>query len=322
MAEPRFDLTAFGETMLRLSVPQGERLERVLSLDVTAGGAESNVAIAVSRMGKRTAWASRLPASPLGRRIERSLRIEGVDTSMVRWVEQGRVGTYFIEFTTPPRRIEVVYDRRDSAASQMTAADLDWDTLLDTRVLHLTGITPGLSKSCLEAATAACEQARERRVMVSFDVNYRARLWSAGEARDALLPLLRQATLVICGTADAQTLFGLHGEPESVLDDLQELTQAPSVVLTRGDQGSVAREGSNPIITQSAIPTQIVDRIGAGDAFSAGVLCGVLEGSLAQGLRYGTAMSAHKLTTFGDVMCATRAEIETLLSERGDRPNR
>ncbi|CAA9238507.1 MAG: 2-dehydro-3-deoxygluconokinase, partial [uncultured Chloroflexia bacterium] len=302
MAEPRFDLTTFGETMLRLSVPQGDRLERVLSLDVTAGGAESNVAIAVSRMGKRVAWTSRLPVSPLGRRIERSLRIEGVDTSMVRWVDQGRVGTYFIEFAPPPRRIEVVYDRRDSAASQMTAADFDWDRLLDTRVLHLTGITPGLSKACLEATAAAIKQARERGIMVSFDVNYRARLWSPDEARDALLPLLRQASLVICGTADAQTLFGLSGEPESVLDDLQQLTQSPGVVLTRGDQGSLAREGSGTIIRQSAIPTQIVDRIGAGDAFSAGVLCGILEGSLAQGLRYGTAMSAHKLTTFGDVM--------------------
>jgi 2-dehydro-3-deoxygluconokinase len=237
-------------------------------------------------------------------------------------VDQGRVGTYFIEFAPPPRRIEVVYDRRNSAASQMTAADFDWDTLLDTRVLHLTGITPGLSAACLEATAAACDRARERGIMVSFDVNYRARLWSADEARDALLPLLRQASLVICGTADAKTVFGLEGKPESVLDDLQELTQSPSVVLTRGDQGSLAREGSDAIIRQSAIPTQIVDRIGAGDAFSAGVLCGVLEGSLAQGLRYGTAMSAHKLTTFGDVMLATREEIETLLSERGDRPNR
>lgn len=322
MAEPRFDLTTFGETMLRLSVPQGDRLERMLSLGVTAGGAESNVAIAASRMGKRVAWASRLPVSPLGRRIERSLRIEGVDTSMVHWTEQGRVGTYFIEFAAPPRRIEVVYDRRDSAASQMTVADFDWDRLLDTRVLHLTGITPGLSTACLEATTAACEQARERGILISFDVNYRARLWSAGEARDALLPLLRQASLVICGTADAQTLFGLSGKPEAVLADLQELTQSPSLVLTRGDQGSLAREGSDAIIRQSAIPTQIVDRIGAGDAFSAGVLCGVLEGSLAQGLRYGTAMSAHKLTTFGDVMCATRQEIETLMSDREARPNR
>lgn len=322
MAEPRFDITTFGETMLRLSVPQGERLERVLSLDVTAGGAESNVAIAASRMGKRVAWTSRLPNSPLGRRIERSLRIEGVDTSMVRWVDQGRVGTYFIEFSAPPRRIEVVYDRRDSAASQMTGADFDWDTLLDTRVLHLTGITPGLSPECLEATAVACRQARERDIMVSFDVNYRARLWSATEARDALLPLLRQASLVICGTADAQTLFGLSGEPHAVLDDLQELTQSPSVVLTRGDQGSLAREGAQPVIEQPAIPTEIVDRIGAGDAFSAGLLCGILEGSLVQGLRYGTAMSSHKLTTFGDVLCATRAEIETLMSEREARPNR
>lgn len=322
MAEPRFDLTTFGETMLRLSVPQGERLERMLDLQVTAGGAESNVAIALARMGMRVGWTSRLPRSPLGRRIERALHVEGVDTSMVRWVDGERVGTYFIEFAPPPRRIEVVYDRRDSAASRMTADDLDWDTLLDTRVLHLTGITPGLSPQCLEATAEACRRARERGVVLSFDVNYRARLWSPDEARNALLPLLRQATIVICGVADAQTVFGLSGTPRTMLDDLQTLAQSQNVVLTRGEHGSLAREGGQPIIEQPAIPTQIVDRIGAGDAFSAGVLCGILEGSLERGLRYGTAMSAHKLTTFGDVMCATRDEILTLLSEREARPNR
>jgi 2-dehydro-3-deoxygluconokinase len=322
MAEPRFDLSTFGETMLRLSVPQGERLERMLDLQVTAGGAESNVAIAVSRMGKRVGWASRLPRSPLGRRIERALHVEGVDTSMVRWVDGERVGTYFIEFAPPPRRIEVVYDRRDSAASRMTGDDLDWDALLDTRVLHLTGITPGLSASCLAATEEACHRARERGLTLSFDVNYRARLWSPEEARAVLTPLLKHATIVICGIADAQNVLGLSGTPTEILDDLQNLAGSRVAVLTRGEHGSLAREGSQPVIEQPAIPTHIVDRIGAGDAFSAGVLCGLLEGSLEQGLRYGTAMSVHKLTTFGDVMCATRDEILTLMSEREARPNR
>lgn len=112
MAEKRHDLTTVGEALLRLSVPKGERLERMRSLDVTVGGAESNVASAVAHMGFRAAWVSRLPSSPLGRLVERTIYAHGVDTSGVVWTDQGRIGTYFIEFAAAPRRIEVVYDRR------------------------------------------------------------------------------------------------------------------------------------------------------------------------------------------------------------------
>src|SRR5688500_9848436 len=117
MANPRHDISTLGETLLRLSVPQGERLERMQSLDVSVGGTESNVASAVARMGFRAAWVSRLPRSPLGRLVERAIYTQGVDTSGVVWVDEGRVGTYFIEFAAAPRRIEVVYDRARSAVT-------------------------------------------------------------------------------------------------------------------------------------------------------------------------------------------------------------
>ena len=323
MADPRFDLTTLGETMLRLSVPEGERLERVERLDVWPGGAESNVAVAAARMGFRAAWVSRLPDSPLGRRIERAIHAGGVDTSEVLWTGDERVGTYFIEYAPPPRRIEVVYDRKDSAAARMTPEHIPWEFLLDTRILHLTGITAGLSPSCLAVMAEACERAQQAGLTLSVDVNYRARLWSPSEAAEALLPLLRRATIVICGEADAATLFGLEGEAEQVLRDLQHLTGSPSVVLTIGERGALAITGDDQVFTQPALPATIVDRIGAGDAFSAGVLCGLLEGSLETGLRYGAAMSAHKLTTFGDMLCATRAEIlELLVETQHRRPGR
>ncbi len=323
MAETRFDVTMLGETMLRLSVPEGERLERMQQLQVFAGGAESNVAVAIARMGHRSAWVSRLPDSPLGRRIERAIHGEGVDTSGVVWTGDGRVGTYFVEYAPPPRRIEVVYDRKDSAAARLTPGELDWDLLLSTRMLHLTGITPGLSPSCLEVTAEVCERAGRAGVLLSFDVNYRAKLWTPEAAAGALLPLIRKAQVVICGRQDAAVLFGLQGEPEQVLRELQQLAGSPTVVLTLGDQGAMAvTEGTEPVF-QPAVPSEVIDRIGAGDAFSAGVLCGLLEGSLATGLRYGAAMSAHKLTTFGDMLCATRAEILALLDESGDqRPAR
>ena len=323
MAKTRFDLSSLGETMLRLAVPRGERLDRMQQLDVTAGGAESNVAVAVARMGYRAAWVSRLPRSPLGRRIEQAVRAEGVDTSGVVWTDVGRVGTYFIEYAPPPRRIEVVYDRNDSAAAQLAATDLDWELLLDTQVFHLSGITPGLSASCLDAATEACERARRAGVTLSFDVNYRARLWSPQAAAAALLPLMRMARVLICGRADAATLWGLEGDAEAVLRNLQQLAGAPMVVLTLGKEGALAIDEQGAVLAQPALSTEVVDRIGVGDAFSAGVLCGVLEGSLQNGLRYGAAMGAHKLTTHGDVLLATRQEILDLLEQPdGSRPAR
>ena len=323
MAERARDLTTFGETMLRLSVPEGERLERVRQLDVWPGGAESNVAAAVARMGFRVAWVSALPRSPLGRRVERAIHAEGVDTSGVIWTEDGRVGTYFVEFAPPPRRIEVVYDRKDSAAARMTSAQIDWSSLLDTRMLHFTGITPGLSPACLALAAAACKRARAAGVLLSIDVNYRAKLWPPAAASAALLPLLRQADLVICGRADAATLWDLRGEPEDVLRELQALTTARSVVLTLGEDGAIATTPADHLLDQRAIPCEVVDRIGAGDAFSAGLLCGLLEGSLAAGMRYGAAMSAHKLTTYGDMLTATRDEILALLdADENSRPAR
>ncbi len=323
MAERGLDLTTIGETMLRLSVPEGERLERMRSLDVWPGGAESNVAVAVARMGFRVGWVSRLPRTPLGRRVERAVGGEGVDISRVIWTDEDRVGTYFIEYASSPRRIEVVYDRRDSAAARMQPEQIPWDYLLDTRMLHFTGITAGLSQSCLDVCAAACERARAAKVPVSIDVNYRAKLWSPDVAAAALLPLLQQADLVICGQADAATLWKLQGDPEHVLRRLHDLSAAPTVVLTLGDQGALALDPTGQIHRQAALPATIVDRIGAGDAFSAGLLCGLLEGSLVDGLRYGAAMSAHKLTTFGDMLCATREEILALLEgASGTRPAR
>lgn len=160
-------------------------------------------------------------------------------------------------------------------------------------------------------------------MQISFDVNYRAKLWTPAVAAEALLPLLRMAHVVICGRKDAATLFDLQGEPEAVMFDLRQLTDASIVVLTQGDEGAMAISDDGSPLYQPALRVDVVDRIGAGDAFSAGVLCGLLEGSLARGLRYGTATAAHKLTTVGDMLLATRAEVLALLDQEGDgRPSR
>src|SRR5579871_2865396 len=192
MAERAFDVVTFGETMLRLSAPGFSRLEEAVSLDVRIGGSESNTAVALERLGLRAAWWSKLPANPLGRRIENEIRRWGVDTSGVIWDEApgARAGVYFLDFGVPPRGIDVYYDRAASSASKITAQEVDAALIARARLLHLTGITPALSPYCAKAVGQALSLAKEAGTAVSFDINYRAKLWTSEAARSALAPLL------------------------------------------------------------------------------------------------------------------------------------
>src|SRR5579862_6975429 len=145
-----WDVVTFGETMLRLSPPGFGRLEEAVTLDVRIGGSESNTAVALARLGLRSAWWSKLPANPLGRRIENEIRRWGVDTSGVIWDEDAgaRAGVYFLDFGVAPRGIDVFYDRAASSASRLTAEEVTEARIAGARLLHLTGITPALSPSC------------------------------------------------------------------------------------------------------------------------------------------------------------------------------
>ena len=236
--KPRFDFVSLGESMLRLSVPTGRRLDDTRSLEMELAGAESNVSVALARLGWRTGWVSRMPDHALANAILRALRSDGVDVFAVKRVPDERLGTYFIEYATPPRTTQVIYDRADSAASHMTAADIDWDYLLDTRVLHLTGITAALSENCYALLDEAIKRARAVGVMVSFDVNYRAKLWAAATAGERLRPLIAHADILFCKGADATTLFGCQGEPHQLMRELRSLTRAPAIFCTFGDQGA------------------------------------------------------------------------------------
>lgn len=316
MSAPTFDLTTFGETMLRLSVPVGMRLSATASLDVEIGGAESNICVALARLGRRTAWQSLLPDNALADAVLRTLRADCVDVSAVRRVPGARLGTYFIELATPPRASQVIYDRADSAASRLTAADLDWARLLDTRVLHLTGITPALGPGPHAAVAEAVGRARAAGVMVSFDVNYRAKLWDATTAGAALRPLLAQADVLFCKSADAALLFGCNGELRRQLEQLQALTPAHTIFCTIGERGAAMLRGDR-FLHLPAVPVQIVDRIGSGDAFAAGALDGLLDGDADLALPRGLALAAIALTQHGDRVLTTRAELVSALSRPG-----
>jgi len=319
MPDARFELSTLGEMMLRLSVPAGERLETVTRLDVHPAGAESNVASLLARLGRRTCWAGALPRNPLGRRAADALRMSGVDLGGVVWREDGRMGTYYVEFGAPPRGIQVTYDRAGSCATELRPQDVDWEALLDTRLLHLTGITPALSPSCREVTLEALRRAKERGVPVSFDVNYRSRLWAESEAREALLPMIRGVEVLFCSAADAARVFGFHGDAETAAQAMLELSRAHSAVVTFGDQGALLWDGK-AWQHEPARATQIVDRLGAGDALAAGVIHGWLQGDtspslsagLAAGLRYGVTLAALALSQLGDMVVTDRQELERL----------
>lgn len=318
MTGANFDLTTLGETMLRLSVPAGERLSDTHQLAVHVGGAESNVCASLAALGRRCGWVSRLPENPLGRLVLRRLRSCGIDTSAVIITEEGRVGTYYAEFAVPPLSTRVVYDRADSALSHMTPAEVDWDYLLSTRVLHLTGITPALSAPCRALVTETVRRARAAEVTVSFDINYRRKLWSADEAAACLRPLITEVDLLICGEEDARELFGLSGDSHGMLAGLRALTSARYLVLTQGAEGASA-SSDGEFWHEPAVPAETIDRFGAGDAFAAGVLDGLLDGSLADGLRRGVALAALAVSQCGDMLVTNREEVEGVHREGNSR---
>lgn len=311
-----YDLITLGETMWRLSSPGYTRLDVTASLDVNVGGTESNLAIGLSRLGKKVAWWSRLPDNPLGRHVAQTLRTFGVDVSGVYWQPGARLGTYFIEFGSAPRPTQVIYDRANSAASQMQPDDFDWSLLQHTRRLHLTGITPALSQSCLTTVRRAIAEGNAAGVQVSFDLNYRAKLWTWDECRPIMDELAAQCQLVIGALRDAQSLVGAALPGEVLVRQLYERWQGAVVVLTKSAEGSIAFDGHNLYYVPAFRGVQVVDRIGAGDAFDAGLLCALLDGqSLPDALRYGNAMAALKMTMPGDFALVGRSEVEALLAQ-------
>lgn len=311
-----FDVVTLGEAMLRLSVPPGTRLEQADQVDLRVAGAEVNTAIALAQLGRSVTWLSRLPDSPLGRRVGRELQASGVDISHVLWMPEARMGVYFVELATPPRPVSVVYDRAGSAASGMVADDFPTEIIESAKVVHLSGITPALSDGCRRLALDMAERARAAGCRVTVDINYRAKLWSPESARDCLTELVAGADVVVLTREDARDVFGLTGEPDDVAAQSRKTLEAGAAVLTLGDQGSIwdSEDGSGHV---AALPTEIVDRLGAGDAFMAGVIDGLLDDDLEKGLKSGAVLAALALCSNGDHVVTNREEVTRLFDGGG-----
>jgi 2-dehydro-3-deoxygluconokinase len=313
MPGKRAQLVTVGEAMLRLSVGAGHRLEDAHYFDVHVAGSEANVAYAAARVGLRSAWVSALPANPLGRRVAGTLAAGGVDTSLVRWVEGGRLGLYFVEMGAAPRPISVVYDRAASAMAEAAPDLFDWKVASDTDFLHVSGITLGLSGSARQIALGAMKETRSKGATVTFDVNYRQRLWDREAAAAAVREVVPWVDVLVCTAEDARDLFGARGAPAEVLQHLRMELGVGTVVVTMGADGAIASQGELTV-ARGGHAVETVDRVGAGDAFVAGLIWGLLDGSLELGLERGLAMSALKMTLHGDLFRLDAGDVAALLA--------
>jgi 2-dehydro-3-deoxygluconokinase len=302
--------------MLRLGARPPQRLEQVQDLDVQIGGTEANVAAACARLGLRTALISALPAEHAwGDRTVRELTGHGVDCRGVLRRPGQRMGLYFIEYGMAPRPVRVLYDRRDSAFSRLVADDVDWTLVRSARLVHLTGVTAALGDNIRAIVGRAIDEATAAGVPVSFDVNYRARLWSPKEARDYLLEVLPRVAYLFVGADDAATVFDLEGAPETVLEGLRRLAPGARIALTLGEAGSAVLTDQGVHRPSKRYTVAVVDRVGAGDAYAAGFLWATLSGRGPQAaIDAATALAALKCTVWGDVPVVSRAELEELLA--------
>ena len=294
MAEKRDVITA-GETMVLGVPPRPGRLRHAGNLELKIGGAESNLAIALSRLGLSAGWAGYLGDDEPGQLVLDRIRAEGVDTSRVSRIEGRPTGLYLREQVGAD--VRVYYYRQGSAASTMQRDAFDPAYLGGARFVHLTGITPALSEGCRAFVLWAAREAGASGARVSFDVNYRSKLWGTKEAREFAEEILPEVYLLLAGDEEARALW--DRDDETLVRELAGLGPE-EVVLKTGSAGSLALVDGE-ILEHPAFRVPEVDPVGAGDAFAAGYLAGHLWGLPAkERLRAANAMGALSVATLGD----------------------
>ena len=338
-------VVTFGEIMLRLATPGYLRFSQANSFDATYGGGEANVAVSVANYGLHAQFITRLPDNDIGEAAIMNLRKNNVDTSGI--VRGGdRVGIYFLETGAVSRGSKVVYDRANSALSEIAKGMVDWDQVLDgADWFHWTGITPAVSQGAAEVCLEGIKAANEKGVTVSCDLNYRKNLWKWGKKAGEVMPELVEGCDIILGNEeDAEKVFGIHpegvdvtkGEVEGAAYESvgkQLMTKFPrakkAIITLRGSISAnhntwsgVLWDGSKLYQAPLYQITDIVDRVGGGDSFMGGLIYGLISysGDDQKALNFAVAASCLKHTIKGDFNLVTVAEVEKLMS--GDASGR
>lgn len=328
-------IVCFGELLLRLNAPGSELLLQGGRLNVHVGGAEANVAVALARLGHQTSVVSRIPDNELGEAAVGYLRRHGVETGGVAR-GLGRMGLYFASAGAGSRPSSIVYDRDGSSFANADVGDFNWGELLSTtKLLHLSGITPAVGERAAELALTAADAARAAGARISFDGNYRRQLWAKRQVdpRPVLRQFVEKSDIFFGNHRDIALLlgreFGADGERRRREASEAAFQEFPNLQLIASTSRHIDAAGRHHIAARIDAPGQsaqtgeivlssIVDRIGAGDAFAAGVLHGILgEHDLETAASFGLALACLKHSLPGDASLFTQADIDAFLA--GDR---
>lgn len=336
-------VVTFGEIMLRLSPPGFERFFQSPILSATFGGGEANVAVSLAQFGLDSYYVTRLPTHEIGEAAVRALRAEGVKTDFI--VRGGeRMGIYFAEAGASQRAANVVYDRAHAAISELDPGTVDWRAVFaGADWFHVTGITPALGDKAAACTREALDAAKAAGARVSVDLNFRKKLWTEKRAQDVMRPLMRQVDLLVANEEDIQSVLGFEVPGTDViagelnLEGYQRVAQQVSrdfgcslVAITLRESLSASDNGWSAVVWDNAraqflhsqrYDVRLVDRIGGGDSFAAGLIYGLLTGRAPDAaLRFAVAASALKQTIPGDFNRVSVAEVDRLAS--GDASGR
>lgn len=331
----------FGEIMLRLAPLGYDRFVQAREFGAVYGGGEANVAISLASFGKDSCYVTKLPDHEIGQAAVNELRKYGVDTSCIARGGD-RIGIYFCEKGAAQRPSKVIYDRANSSIAQAKEEDFDWQkTFQGAEWFHFTGITPALSDSCAEICQAAVKAAKEAGIMVSVDLNYRKKLWSPEKAGKVMGELVRYCDVVIANEEDAEKVFGIKAEAtditsgelskegyKKVAKELVDRFGLKYAAITLRESHSASDNGWSGMLydgssyySSKEYEIHIVDRVGGGDAFSAGLIYGFTSGmDVQRALEFAAASSCLKHTIEGDFNIVSVEEVETLM--RGDGSGR
>lgn len=334
-------VVTMGEIMLRLTSPGFKRFSQADTFDVVYGGGESNVAVSLANYGYDAHFVSKIPTNEIGQCAIYALNKYGVKTD---YIARGgeRLGIYFLETGASMRASKVVYDRANSSIATATAADFDFDAIFkDAEWFHFTGITPALSDEAAKLTEEALKAAKKHGVTVSVDLNFRKKLWTPAKAKEVMTGLMKYVDVCIGNEEDAEKVLGFKpgntdvtsGELEldgykDIFKQMMDTFGFKYVVTTLRESHSASDNGWSALIYDGKefyhskkYDVRIVDRVGGGDSFAGGLICGLLDGkSQADALEFAVAASALKHTIVGDANLVTREEVETLAN--GDASGR
>ena len=310
------DVVTFGETMVLFSSDTVLPLEYVHQFNKQFGGAESNVAIGLSRQGHKTGWFSKLGEDAFGRYVRNSIRAEGVDTSRCLFTEDAPTGIYFKERKTG-EHVNVYYYRKGSAASQLTPLDLDEEYISQAKILHISGITPALSETAYDTIMGAIKMAKRHELKIAFDPNIRLKLLEAGTLRKRLLTIAGEVDFILTGLDEGEFLTG-EKTPELVANKLQG-EGSGTVIVKLGEKGAYYQTQTDSGYVEGFPVKQVVDPVGAGDGFTAGFLSGILLNEpIAKAVRRGNAVGSCVVQFNGDIEgLPTRDEVNRIIQQTG-----